>query len=122
MAINSRAKGKGGELEFIKLLRPEGFDVGRNLDQTRDGGYDIVGLDGVALEIKRAKKPLLAKWWEQAVRQAGDHYPVLAYRLDNQKWNIVVTANFLHDDLSCDHTVTLCFNDFVYYLRERINQ
>lgn len=121
MSINSRTKGKVGEQEIVKLLKDAGFDVARNLDQTRDGGYDITGIDEIALEVKRAKKPLINKWWEQTARQAkADQYPILAYRLDNQKWKVMTTVDFLHDELIEGRTVTLEWDDFIYYLRERI--
>ena len=119
MPINSRTKGKSGEREIVNLLKAEGFDVSRNLDQTRDGGFDIVGLDGIALEVKRAKKPLISKWWSQAKAQAVGKYPVLAYRLDNQKWRVIVECNFMHNELPTDITTELIWEDFVYFLRER---
>lgn len=92
----SRTKGAAGEREFCKLLSAEleeqGVDasLSRNLKQTRDGGYDIDGLDELAIEIKRAKRPALESWWTQCVIQSyeSSRIPVLAYRLDNQKWRV----------------------------------
>lgn len=115
---NSRNKGKRAEQEIVNLLKDAGFDVSRNLDQTRDGGYDILGIDDIALEVKRAKKPLVNKWWEQTVKQAGDKFPVLAYRLDNQKWKVVVTCDFLEMHMPQTIKVTLEWDDFIYFLRE----
>ena len=96
MPINSRNKGKSGEAEVIKIIHDElGIKCCRNLDQVRNGGHDILGLDGWAIEVKRAKKPLLAQWWTQTLEQAeqGGLHPVLWYRLDNQKWRVVVPLN-----------------------------
>jgi len=97
----SRTKGAAGEREFCKLLSAEleylGVDasLSRNLQQARDGGYDIDGLDMLAIEIKRAKKPDIRAWWCQCVLQSyeSDRTPVLAYRLDNQKWRVRMHIN-----------------------------
>lgn len=92
----SRNKGAAGEREFCKRLAGElqehgvDYHLSRNLKQTRDGGYDIDGLDELAIEVKRAKKPALESWWTQCVIQSyqSKRIPVLAYRLDNQKWRV----------------------------------
>lgn len=98
MAINSRTKGASAERELIKLLHDElgdGFELKRNLEQTREGGYDITGLPKWALEVKRyaeATPSLIREWWEQAADQAraAKKIPVLAYRLDRRDWRFVV--------------------------------
>lgn len=110
--INSRAKGKAGERELIgelKLVLPELSDaLERNLEQTRDGGYDIAGMDGWAPEVKRYAKILPADieaFWEQAVTQARNDRkrPVLFMREDRRDWRvrvrlIDVQKEWAHDD------------------------
>lgn len=106
--INSRAKGAAGEREFIKEL---GSWIGdelvapmkRNLEQTRVGGHDIVGLDGWAIEIKRyrvIKEGDIAKFWAQAVEQAEriEAKPVLAYREDFKSWRVRLAMGDLIPD------------------------
>lgn len=98
--INSRAKGKAGERELIgelkKLLPPEmTSELTRNLDQTRDGGHDILGLGDWALEVKRYAEVLpadLERFWAQATEQArkDERRPVLAYRQDRRPWRVVM--------------------------------
>ena len=57
MPVNSRGKGKRGELEFVNYLRDElGEGITRNLDQTRDGGRDILGVPGFCIEVKRCER------------------------------------------------------------------
>lgn len=98
MTINSRNKGASAERELIKLLKDdlgEGYDLKRNLEQTREGGYDITGLPKWALEVKRyadASPAIIRGWWEQAADQARAvrKIPVLAYRLDRRDWRIVI--------------------------------
>lgn len=102
--INSRAKGKSGERELIgelKKLLPEELtsELSRNLDQTRDGGHDIVGLDGWALEVKRYAEVLpadLDRFWKQAVEQAARNdgsRPALCFREDRRAWRTVIRVS-----------------------------
>ena len=94
MGKKSRTKGKTGEREFINLIR--GFfpstEITRNLNQTRNGGHDIDGLDGWAVEVKRQENLSIGRWWGQAVKQAAEinARPALAYRQNREPWKILV--------------------------------
>lgn len=127
MGIKSRRKGARGELEFINLLKDYLGDdtIRRNLEQTRDGGQDVLGVEGWAIEVKRAAKPNLAAWWAQAVEQAKDKgEPALAYRLDRKPWRVVVPLcviernmpSFGHTDM--DYTVEMSVPAFCAIVRE----
>jgi Holliday junction resolvase len=126
MPINSRKKGQVGEREVIHILREElGIDATRNLDQWRDGGSDVLGLDGWSIEVKRAKSPLIRQWWEQTCRQTGDgQKPVLFYRLDRRDWRVVVpiyaiTADF-HPSNDLDWTAEITPEVFCALVRESL--
>lgn len=43
----------------------------RNLAQTQQGGFDLEGVDWIAIEIKHHAKPALNSWWAQCLAQAG---------------------------------------------------
>lgn len=98
----SRAKGASGEREVARLIREWlGFDVKRNWQaQSAEGGADLTGVPGWAIEVKRAKVARLREWWVQTIEQAQriDARPALIYRIDGaargatdeEKW-IVVT-------------------------------
>jgi hypothetical protein len=124
--INSRAKGKAGELEVVHILREElGLEATRNLDQWRDGGSDILGLDGWAIEVKRAKTPKLSEWWNQSVRQAGTtKFPALWYRLDRKYWRVVIPLHSITRDfglnLDLEWTVELSPEAFCAIAREHL--
>jgi hypothetical protein len=105
MPINSRTKGAQAERELAAALFDlTGIRLIRNLEQTRNGGHDLLmpedasgpaaeALALLALEIKRyaAIKPaLIAQWWQQTQTQAdrAGLWPALAFRGDRQPWRI----------------------------------
>lgn len=115
----SRNKGQAGEREFARLTMeaiaklPHVKDVTlkRNLMQTAEGGFDLVGIHGLALEIKRQERLNLSAWWKQTILQANriDYnlglasvgcrplapvkMPVLAYRQNKCKWVVLLPVN-----------------------------
>lgn len=126
MPINSRNKGAAGEREVAKILNDLlGVECQRNLDQWRSGGFDLEGLKGWAIEVKRAKKMTLPAWWKQTVEQASlaDLKPVLWYRIDRQAWRVVLPINLLSwgivegQDLSM--TVEMSPECFAMLIREK---
>lgn len=119
-----RRKGADGERELVRLLRDHlGVEPVRNLNQSRDGGYDlfIMGIQDIALEVKRAAAPRLASWWAQAVEQAGDHIPVLAYRLDRQEWRFIMPLAGMGygSDQALSYTVEMGIEGFALVARKR---
>ena len=68
MSINSRAKGKDGELEFAEYLRLAGFEARRG--QQFHGGGDspdvVTSVPGVHFEVKRVEAGNPYKWLAQA--------------------------------------------------------
>mgnify|MGYP001108127695 FL=1 len=86
----SRRKGAAFEREIANLIKDHlGLDAKRNLMQTAEGGHDLLGVSGWAIECKRyaSIKPAdLRKFWEQTVMQA--HYvnalPCLITKADRQ--------------------------------------
>ena len=95
----NRQKGHDGEREIVKLLQPivelvlGEKKLQRNLQQTRQGGHDICGLEHLAIEVKRCETLEIEKWWKQTLKQAeaaGGAIPVLMYRQNRGKWNVVM--------------------------------
>lgn len=131
--INSRAKGAAGEREFIKELGEYLGDelvsrLKRNLEQTRVGGHDILGLDGWALEVKRyrtVKEADIARFWEQAVEQAEriGVNPVVAYREDFRSWRVVIHLSVVQEDMvwpGVQWTAEIGIEAFAAIVRERL--
>ena len=95
MPINSRNKGKVGELEWAAKLREFGFEAERG--QQRAGGADSpdvrCSIPGVHFEVKRVEALNVYKAMEQAVRDCGpDDMPVVAHRKNRTDWLVTVPA------------------------------
>ena len=117
MGVNIRSKGQRGEREaagFIMQWAEEvtighglaSIELTRNLQQARAGGYDLVGIDWLALEIKRHENLQVSQWWKQAVRQAGPgQIPLLMYRQNRTPWRFRVTLTAAHY-APCGHSGT----------------
>lgn len=72
-------------------------DLKRNLMQSREGGYDLVGIDWLALEVKRQEGLNISGWWRQAVRQAGEgQTPFLMYKQNFKPWGFRVRFSCAH--------------------------
>lgn len=126
---HSRRKGATGEREFINEVGERlGLHLTRNLDQWRSGGFDIEGLDHMAIEVKRYEKVafhLVKEWWDQTIEQAIRHrrVPVLAYRGDHQPWRVRLPISFLRPDLpSLDikYTIEVHMDLFCTLVRESL--
>ena len=92
MSRASRQKGQRGEREICKILAEKlGGEFKRNLMQTAEGGYDVLGLDGWAIEVKFQETLSIEKWWKQTVEQSSHtKKPVLFFRKSRTDWRVVV--------------------------------
>ena len=132
MAINSRSKGQRGEREVRDLIQIIVDDVAteknllfapeikRNLVQSREGGHDLVGIPGLAVEVKFQENIQVGKWWEQTLRQAKTEKarPVLIYRRKHQPWRVVMIGALVLGDNTLPATVTIEIETFRDWLRE----
>jgi len=125
MPINSRTKGRAFEQEIARKLREElGLEITRNWqEQACHGGTDLIGLDGWAIECKRAKK-YSQEWWRQTVEQASIacSLPVLIYKLDYQQIAVEVRGSDLIPELeNDDFRVAMPFPAWITIVRERMD-
>ena len=96
MGKMQRTKGQVAEREIARILNDElGVELVRNLEQTRDGGHDLIGLDGWSLEVKRHEQLSINAWWKQTTEQAErtGGRPALFYRQSRKPWSVVVDAH-----------------------------
>lgn len=102
--VNPKQKGAGGEREACTLLGSiltEGgvsaSGIERNLNQTREGGGDILAIPGLVIEVKRCETLNVPMWWRQVCRAAdrnGDT-PVLMYRQNRKPWQFCLPSYLL---------------------------
>jgi Holliday junction resolvase len=92
MPINSRQKGKRGELEVARILRKFGYDARRSQQYAGiNSDADVVGLPGVHLEVKRVETLNISKAMEQSKRDAADgEIPTVVHRKNGEEWLITM--------------------------------
>lgn len=91
--MNSRAKGKRGELELAQVLRNQGWMDARRGQQYSglQGDADIVGVQGIHIECKRCESVYDEKWLVQAERDARTgEIPTVIYRRNGEQWKVLV--------------------------------
>ena len=92
--INSRQKGKRGELEFSNFCKKHGFNTRRSQQYCGiEGDGDVVGLDYMHIEVKRVERLNVSK----AIRQALDDkkeedIAMVAHRKNNEEWLVTMRA------------------------------
>lgn len=106
MARFSQNKGKAGEREVCTLFRAPMHNAEVKAGYTTEisdgirrtsgmaaasGGSDIVGIPGICVEVKNAKRLCIPQWWRQAKIQArielkNELYAVLVYKIERKGW------------------------------------
>lgn len=92
--INSKQKGKAGELEFSNLCKRYGFDTRRSQQYCGiNNDADVVGIEGFHIEVKRVEKLNISNAMAQAIRdKAEDDIPIVAHRKNWEDWMITLSA------------------------------
>lgn len=94
--INSKQKGKRGELEWCKFCKKYGINIRRSQQycgSSKDSA-DCVGLDGIHFEVKRVEKLNIDKAMEQAINDCGfsKAIPVVVHKKNRGKWLVTMRA------------------------------
>lgn len=95
--VHALNKGKAGEREFCDWLKDNlDIEAKRNLDQTREGGADVI-TDDFIFEVKRRESLDLQSWWLQVKKASIMHenknlIPVVAYRQNRKQWKFLISA------------------------------
>ena len=90
--MNSRTKGKRGELEAAHILKKHGYDTRRGQQFAGiNGDADVVGLPYIHLEIKRVEKLNIDDALQQSIRDARDaEIPVVMHRKNRTEWKVTM--------------------------------
>ena len=94
MPINSKQKGKRGELELCQELKKYGYDCRRTVQyngKADEGDADIIGLNGITAEVKRVERLNIHGAIEQAKRDTkNDDKPVVFHRKNKSNWLVTM--------------------------------
>lgn len=92
--MNSRRKGKVGELEWAAVCRENGYDCRRGQQYAgANGDADVVGLPGVHVEVKRVERLDLESAMSQSRRDAKTgEKPIVAHRRNRCEWLVTMRA------------------------------
>lgn len=95
--LNSKAKGKRGELEIAKLLREQGYKTRRSVQYSGTGAAennnaDVIGLEKIHMEVKWVERLNLNQAMEQAVRDSAGsgNYPSVFHKRNYQPWLVTM--------------------------------
>lgn len=92
--INSKRKGKNGELQLVEELRHCGYANARRSAQycgNTGEAADVVGVDGLHIECKRTEKFRDEASLKQAERDARKgNLPTVFYRRNGEKWKVMM--------------------------------
>jgi hypothetical protein len=106
MAINSKKKGKRGELEVVHFLKDRGYNARRGVQYkgTPDSpDVECEELNFLHFEVKRAESLNIEKALQQSISDAGENQiPVVVHRKNKEKWK-----------------VTLSFDDFLQLIKRK---
>lgn len=103
--MNSKRKGKTGELQLVRKLKEYGYDVRRSQQYAGiNSDADVVGIDGLHIECKYTAQGhgKTYEWLEQAVRDSKDgEIPVVIHKKVSK------------EDRGNSWLVTLTLGDFI---------
>ena len=111
--MNSRRKGKEGELALVRKLKEYGYDVRRSQQYAGiNSDADVVGIDHLHIECKYTANGhgKTYEWIEQAVRDKKyDEIPVVMHKKVSQEYR------------GNEWLVTMSLDDFMKMWREYDN-
>lgn len=90
--MNSKAKGARGERELSNKLKEYGYDCRRGQQYCgANGDADVVGLDGIHIEVKRTERLNLQDAMSQAIGDSKDgEFPAVFHRRNNDNWKVTM--------------------------------
>lgn len=90
--MNSKQKGKRGELEVAHFLQKYGLDARRGQQYCGiEGDADVIGLEGFHIEVKRTEKLNLSEAMKQSQRDAKKgEVPIVVHRKSHEQWQVTL--------------------------------
>lgn len=97
--MNSRDKGKRGELLLANELKKYGFEARRGVQYcAANGDADVVGLPGIHIECKFVEKLNIWNAMQQAIVDARpDEIPAVFFKKSRKDFNVCIRLDdFIH--------------------------
>ena len=91
--VNIRQKGQNFERKMAKKFNSSfGLTVERNLQQSINGGDDLLGVPFFSVELKKHNTKAIGTWWRQCAASAlaQNKMPVLIYELPRKQPTVVM--------------------------------
>lgn len=90
--INSRNKGAAGERELASKLLDYGYDCRRGQQYCgKNGDADVVGLNGIHIEVKRVERLNIQDAMSQSKRDAREgELPTVFHRKNYSEWLVTL--------------------------------
>jgi Holliday junction resolvase len=92
--LSSRRKGIAGELEVCAILRNHGLKAQRTAPLQAAGNVndaDVIGVEGMHLEIKRQERVQIDSWCAQAELAAKPtDVPCVVWRRSRERWRVAL--------------------------------
>jgi Holliday junction resolvase len=118
MGRSEQTKGRRGERELSRILNEYGFQTRPGAPVSFGGEPDIIGLDGVHVEVKRAECPNVCAALKQAGEDAeyfGDGVPVVFWRKNRGRWCAIMEldtfVSLLRGEVTGDAAGCICSED-----------
>lgn len=92
--INSKNKGKAGELEVVKLFKSYGFKNAMRSQQYSGANHDadVIGVPELHIEVKRVERLNVDNAIEQCHRDKREEdLGVVVHRKNNKDWLVTMT-------------------------------
>ena len=110
--MNSKQKGKRGELELAHLLQTYGYPAERGVQYSGlKGNADVVGVDGLHIECKRSEQVRDDVFLQQAENDARKgQVPIVMYRRNGEEWKALLRLNIfmaIWDELTDKQKATI---------------
>ena len=93
MGKSSQVKGRRAELELVRLFQSHGIPAEPGQAVSYGATPDIVGVDGVHVEVKRQENVNLSAALEQSQQDAerfGDGLPAVFHRKNREGWRVTM--------------------------------
>lgn len=109
--MNSKQKGKRGELAIAHILQDRGYDARRSVQFCgANGDADVIGLPGVHIEVKAVERLNIEEAMQQSRTDARTmEIPVVFHKRSRKKWLCTLELEDfldLYEEAKCQHKDT----------------